>query len=249
MKYIRYSLFFLTLLLLTPAFTVILAFLRIFGLAWTPGGHIGKFWANALLLSAGVKVQTFGMENVHPYKKYIFVSNHVSHFDTLVLLAKLPPSYRFLAKRELFQIPFFGWALSLAGHIKVSRGRKGDIRKILDQTEKVLHRGTSVHFFAEATRSPDGKIYSFKAGAFLLARQTLVPIIPVGIRGTRDILPKGALLPRPAQAVISVGQPFLVADEDSQLEEIQENTRKTVAALSGQELGESHLKKTLQKSA
>ncbi|MCX5868754.1 MAG: lysophospholipid acyltransferase family protein [Proteobacteria bacterium] len=246
MRYIRYSLFFLTLLLLTPAFTVILAFLRIFGLAWTPGGHIGKFWANALLLSAGVKVQTFGMENVHPYKKYIFVSNHVSHFDTLVLLAKLPPSYRFLAKRELFQIPFFGWALALAGHIKVSRGRKGDIRKILDQTEKVLHRGTSVHFFAEATRSPDGKIYPFKPGAFLLAQETRVPIIPVGLRGTRDILPKGAMLPRPTQAILTVGKPFMVPEDGSRLAEVLESARKTVSALSGQELGTSRPKSSHQ---
>lgn len=244
MKYFRYLLFFLTLFLLTPAVTIILAFLRIFGLAWTPGGHIGKFWANALLLSAGVKVQALGMENVHPYKKYIFVSNHVSHFDTLVLLAKLPPYYRFLAKHELFRIPFFGWALSLIGHIKVDRARKGGAQKILDQTEKVLKRGTSVHFFAEATRSPDGKIYPFKPGAILLAQQTQIPIIPVGVRGTRDILPKGALVPRPAHAILNVGKPFLVSDDGSRLVEILENTRKTVAALSGQELGSAPPKKT-----
>ena len=230
--------FFLTLFLLTPAVTVILAFLRIFGLAWTPGGHLGKLWANALLFSSGVKVQTFGMENIHPYKKYIFVSNHMSHFDVLILLAKLPPYYRFLAKAELFRIPFFGWALSLAGHIKVDRSRKSDVQKILDQAKNILEKkGASIHFFAESTRSTDGMIYPFKPGAFILARETGVPIIPMGILGTRDVLPKGALLPRPAHAIISVGKPFQVSDDGSGLIEILENARKTVAALSGQELG------------
>ena len=241
--------FFLTLVLLTVAACIVLAPLWILGLAWTPGGHIGKFWANMLLISAGVKVRTFGMENIHPYKKYIFISNHLSHFDTLLLLAKLHPYYRFLAKRELFQIPFFGWALYFAGHIPVDRAKKGDFHKILDQTGKVLRKGISVHFFAEATRSPDGKIYPFKPGAILLAQETHIPIIPVGVLRTRDILPKGALLPRPTQAVLSVGKPFMVSDDGSRLVEILESTRKTVAALSGQELGESHPKKTLQKSA
>ena len=236
--------FFLTLFLLTPAVTVILAFLRIFGLAWTPGGHLGKLWANALLFSSGVKVQTFGMENIHPYKKYIFVSNHMSHFDVLILLAKLPPYYRFLAKAELFRIPFFGWALSLAGHIKVDRSRKSDVQKILDQTENVLEkRGTSVHFFAEATRSPDGKIYPFKPGAFLLAQETRVPIIPVGLRGTRAVLPKGAFIPRPTRAVMTVGKPFMVSDDGSRMGEILDGARKTVAVLSGQELGSAPPKK------
>ena len=242
MKYLRYLMFFLTLVVLTVAACIVLAPLWIFGRAWTPGGYIGKFWANMLLISAGVKVRTFGMENIHPYKKYIFVSNHVSHFDTLLLLAKLPPYYRFLAKRELFQIPFFGWALYFAGHIPVDRAKKGDFHKILDQTGEVLRKGISVHFFAEATRSPDGKIYPFKPGAILLAQETHIPIIPVGILGTRDILPKGALLPRPTQAVLSVGKPFMVSDDGSRLVEILESTRKTVAALSGQELGVSRPK-------
>ena len=249
MKYLRYLMFFLTLVVLTTAACIVLAPLWIFGLAWTPGGYIGKFWANALLLSAGVKVKAFGMENIHPYKKYIFVSNHVSHFDILVLLATLPPYYRFLAKRELFQIPIFGWALYFAGHIPVDRAKRGDFQKILDQTGNVLKKGISVHFFAESTRSPDGKIYPFKPGAILLAQQTRVPIIPVGVRGTRDILPKGVLLPHPAQGIVSIGKPFMVSDDGSRMVEILESTRKTVAALSGQELGESHPKKTLQKSA
>ncbi|MDD5224269.1 MAG: lysophospholipid acyltransferase family protein [bacterium] len=249
MKYFRCFLFFFTLVVFTTLACIILAPLWIFGLAWTPGGYIGKFWANLLLFSAGVKVRTFGMENIHPYKKYIFISNHQSHFDTLVLLAKLPPSYRFLAKRELFRIPFFGWALYFAGHIPVDRAKKGDFHKILDQTGAVLRKGISVHFFAEATRSPDGKIYPFKPGAILLAQETHIPIIPVGVVGTRDILPKGAWLPRPTQAALSVGKPFMVSDDSSRLLEILESTRKTVAALSGQEPGESHPKKTLRKSA
>ena len=242
MKYIRYVFFILTLFLLTPAVTIILALLRIFNLAWTFGGHISKFWANVLLFSSGVKVQIFGMENIHPHNKYIFISNHLSHFDSVILQGKLPSKYRFLAKRELFRIPFFGWALSLAGHIKVDRG-EGSLQKILDQAKNVLEKkGASIHFFAESTRSTDGMIYPFKPGAFILARETGVPIIPMGILGTRDVLPKGALLPRPAHAIISVGKPFQVSDDGSRLTEILENARKTVAALSGQELGTTRLK-------
>jgi 1-acyl-sn-glycerol-3-phosphate acyltransferase len=139
MKYIRYIFFILTLFLLTPAVTIILALLRIFNLAWTFGGHISKFWANVLLFSSGVKVQIFGMENIHPHNKYIFISNHLSHFDSVILQGKLPSKYRFLAKRELFRIPFFGWALSLAGHIKVDRG-EGSLQKILDQAKNVLEK-------------------------------------------------------------------------------------------------------------
>ena len=244
MKYIRYIFFILSLFLLTPAVTIILAFLRIFNLAWTFGGHISKLWANTLLLSSGVKVQIFGMENIHPHHKYIFISNHLSHFDSVILQGKLPSKYRFLAKRELFRIPFFGWALSLAGHIKVDRG-EGSLQKILDQAKNVLEKkGASIHFFAESTRSTDGMIYPFKPGAFILARETEVPIIPMGIMGTGDVLPKGAIFPRPTRVIMTVGKPFMVSDDGSRMVEILESARKTVAALSGQKLGTSPKKNT-----
>ena len=117
------------------------------------------------------------------------------------------------------------------------------MQKILDQAKNVLEKkGASIHFFAESTRSTDGMIYPFKPGAFILARETGVPIIPMGIMGTGDVLPKGARLPRPAPTVLSIGKPFMVSEIGSQQMEILENARKIVAALSGQELGTSRPK-------
>ena len=86
------------------------------------GGRVAKAWAQSLLFAAAVKIDAYGFEQIHLEDSYIFVSNHLSHFDSLAIALTLPPNkLRFLAKRELFSIPLFGWCLSLVGYIPVER--------------------------------------------------------------------------------------------------------------------------------
>jgi 1-acyl-sn-glycerol-3-phosphate acyltransferase len=135
------------------------------------------------------------------------MANHESLFDIPALVLAIPADFRIVAKRELLFVPIFGWALWLAGFVFIDRSdRESAIRK-LERTVRTIRGGRSIVVFAEGTRSPDGRLLPFKKGGFILALQAGVPIVPVSIRGGRDILPKGSLHPRPGRIELVFGAP------------------------------------------
>ena len=202
------------------------------------GGRVAKAWAQSLLLASAVKIDIHNIEQINSEDSYIFVSNHLSHFDSLAIALTLPPNkLRFLAKRELFSIPFFGWSLSLVGYIPVERspqGRGG--RPVTSHAERALAEGFSLLFFAEGSRSRDGRIHPFRPGALRLARKTSIPIVPVGIRGGQEILPRGEWFPRRGIITICYGKPIPPDELEEEFNEALEDLRSRVAALSRQEL-------------
>lgn len=152
---------------------------------------VSQFWARALIhLVPFWKIRAEGLERIEKGKPYVVVSNHQSMLDILVLLARLPLHFKFIAKRELFWVPFLGWHLALARYIPLRRGDPESGRACLTQARDWLRRRVSVIFFPEGTRSPDGKIHEFKAGAFKLALEEKTNILPLVIAGTREAIPK-----------------------------------------------------------
>lgn len=152
---------------------------------------LSRFWAWTLMRFLPFwDVEVQGLERVRNGKPYVVVSNHQSMLDIMILLAKLPLHFKFIAKQELFWIPFFGWHLALARYIPLKRGNEESGRRCLCIARRWLARGVSVVFFPEGTRSPDGRIHEFKAGAFKLALEEGVEILPLVIHGTRDAIPK-----------------------------------------------------------
>lgn len=149
-------------------------------------------WARSSLKGLGIEVDLAGTERV-PQCGLVYASNHQSLLDILVLAAVLPGDLKWVAKDSLMNVPFLGWHLRLAGHVAVNRG--GGRRAATEAIEKfvgVLRQGKPLLIFPEGTRSEDGTLKPFKNGGFHAAIRAGVPVVPVSIEGTHDMLGKHA---------------------------------------------------------
>lgn len=169
-----------------------------------------SFWAKMILVACPLmRVHFEGIHHLERGATYVLVANHQSIADIIAVL-HLDHPFKFIAKRELFWIPFLGWALSLAGYIPLIRGNSKSGKEAIQEASGYLKRGVSVLLFPEGTRSRDGEIQSFKLGAFKLAADLEIPIVPIVIHGTRDLLPKGKrLLARRVEVTVKIGTPRL----------------------------------------
>jgi 1-acyl-sn-glycerol-3-phosphate acyltransferase len=171
--------------------------------------HISaRIWGRSILAASGIRVRVTGMERIDPAKSYIFMSNHQSNFDIPVLLAYLKVQFRWLAKEELFKIPFFGYAMQRVGYISINRSDRRSAFLSLKRAAQIIRGGVSVLIFPEGTRSLDGQIRPFKKGGFILALDAGVPIVPVVIRGTRSIMPKERLRIRSGRVTLEILAPI-----------------------------------------
>ncbi len=170
---------------------------------------IASAWARALLRLSRVKVKVEGLEKIATDKNYVFVSNHLSYMDTPVFLANIPVQFRFLAKRGLFQVPFLGWHLKRAGHIPVPRGdARAAVKMMNTAAQMVRERGISLLIFPEGGRSRDGSLGEFKEGGAYIAIQAGVPLVPVALMGTREVLPFGSGHIQKGNVTMRIGDPI-----------------------------------------
>jgi len=165
-------------------------------------------WAKTILWGAGVKVHTRGLSNIDRKKAYIFIPNHLSFFDIFALLAYLPVDFKFVLKKELIRIPILGWSMKRAGYISIDRSSPAKARRTLEQAVDRIKGGTSLVIFAEGTRGHDGRLQPLKRGAFQLATASGVPVVPVAIKGTREIMPKGSFTIYKGSIVIQLEKPI-----------------------------------------
>lgn len=175
------------------------------------GHRLTALWGRFVNWASGVQVKVEGLERIEPGRPYIFAANHQSQFDIFVLQGHFPPEFRWMAKKELFGIPVFGAAMHAVGHVPVDRGHSRAAVRSIDEAATRIAGGTSVVVFPEGTRSRDGRLGPFKLGAMVLAVKSGVPVVPVAILGSRDALPRGAWLPRPARITLRVGEPIPTA--------------------------------------
>jgi 1-acyl-sn-glycerol-3-phosphate acyltransferase len=182
---------------------------------------------------AGTPLIVHGAEQMDPGQAYVVVSNHESNWDSLALIAALPQLLvRFVAKRQLLQIPIFGRALRLTGNIIVDRSRSGADLKRIDNQMSVRAEGVSVLFFAEGSRTRDGSFHTFKKGAFATALSHGLPILPVATAGTIPIWPPGSLRIRSGPVAIEIGAPIPVAGLDwNALGALRDQTHEVVGKL------------------
>ena len=154
---------------------------------------MARAWARVLLAVSRVKVRVEGLEKIKEDGSYVFVSNHLSYMDTPVALANIPVQFRFLAKRGLFQIPFLGWHLARAGHIPVPRGdARAAVKTMTLAAQVVREQKISLLIFPEGGRSRKGEMRPFLEGAAYIAIRAGVPLVPIGLQGTREVLPYGS---------------------------------------------------------
>ena len=173
--------------------------------------HIARTWARLLLKVSGVKLVVEGVEKLDPDASYVLAANHLSLMDIPVVLATIPVQIRFFAKKGLFQIPFLGTHLKRAGHLPVVRGDPRASLKILHEAAQRLKQGgISPLLFPEGGRAP-AQMREFKEGAAHLAIKAGVPIVPVGLAGTRQVLAMGSVIVRPGKVRLRVGNPIETA--------------------------------------
>jgi len=160
-----------------------------------------------------VRLRVDGAQHLPADGPAILVANHVSFFDSILLMFSLPRPVAFIGKAEYTDNPITNWLFCGAGMIPVRRENPGDLPHVFDEVAEVLARGEVIGVFPEGTRSRDGLLHRGHVGAAHLALTTGAPIVPVGIIGTDRVLPTGARIVRPfRQATITIGAPISVRE-------------------------------------
>jgi 1-acyl-sn-glycerol-3-phosphate acyltransferase len=172
---------------------------------------VAQLWARSLLRLSLSPVTVVGLERLQPDQPAVYASNHLSYFDTPVLYAKLPFQFRILAKQGLWKLPFIGWYLDRSGQVPVDSKDNRSMISSLGRGIAALKAGMPLVLFPEGARSTDGGVQSFASGCAFMAIKAGVPIVPVTLIGTYELLPIHTyhLTPRPLMAVI--GDPIQTA--------------------------------------
>lgn len=171
-------------------------------------------WSRALNKIIGIEIEVVGMNNINPGQSYIYVSNHSSLLDIPVLLGTLPGDVRIIYKQELEKIPIFGYGLKRSNLIGIDRSDPRKAMKSLDDAIEKIRSGASVIIFPEGTRDAGAEVGDFKRGGFLIAEKAQMPIIPIAVSGTYNLLPVGKLLLKPGKVKISILPPIDVKSMD-----------------------------------
>ena len=173
--------------------------------------RIGRFWTWLILRVGGITLKVEGLNHLDSARPYVFMVNHQSNIDIPVLIQAIRGfQLRWIAKKELLWIPFFGWAMWASKHILVDRADRRNALTGLNKAKDRIRAGISIVVFPEGTRSRDGSLMRFKKGGVLIAAQTGVPIVPVTISGSRSVLPVGAWRVAPGTIEIFVSKPVHV---------------------------------------
>jgi 1-acyl-sn-glycerol-3-phosphate acyltransferase len=206
-----YLLQFTAFILLTIVLSTLTLFVGVFDRDGKHVYRINQLWSRLMLKLGGIELKVDGLEQITADRQYIFMVNHQSNVDIPVLVQALPQfQLRWIAKKELLWVPFFGWAMWATKHITVDRSDPLDAVRSIERAQQRIAAGISVVVFPEGTRSRDGKLLRFKKGGFLLAVKTHTAIVPVTINGSRDALPANAWRLKPGTIKITVDQPVAV---------------------------------------
>lgn len=193
---------------LIAATTIITAVTTVAGSALGFGKAMGYYpeivWARLFCYLNFVRVRVTGRENIDPKRDYVFVANHQSAYDIFSLFGWLGHNFRWMMKASLRRIPFVGWACVWSKQIFVDTSTPAATRHTMQEAEKVLGKGMSLVVFPEGARSWDGKMKRFKRGAFLLADEFNMPVVPITIRGAFEVMPRWRYLPMPGTITLTI---------------------------------------------
>jgi 1-acyl-sn-glycerol-3-phosphate acyltransferase len=194
--------------------------------------RVSRYYSRIVLFVMGVKVASRGIENIDSRKPYVFMSNHVSHADSPALAAVIPHPLHWVFKKELSKIPVFGWVLLACGQIMVDRSDPEKSKAALREALSGLSGNNSVMIYPEGTRSRDGNLQPLKKGGFRMALEAGLPIVPVRVSGTREVVAAGTLRIRPGNVLVELFPPIPTAGKGTaDLPELMQRVRE--AMLSG----------------
>jgi 1-acyl-sn-glycerol-3-phosphate acyltransferase len=197
-------------------------------------GRIERIWGRMILALCGVKVRVEGADRRFDAPAYLVMANHTSHFDVIALCASVPIYLRAVAKRELGYIPIFGWVLWMGAAIMIDRGDRQKAIASIERAGRAIRQGRTVLMFPEGTRTPPGVLGPLKKGPFHLATSAKVPILPIGVIGTGQVLLPGDWRIRPGPVVVRIGDPIPtegVPDDDAGRSLLMERVADALKAL------------------
>ena len=237
MTSLRSAWYVLTVIFVTAICSLMVVIGAVCGVKYRKGGlydRAARYWGSWLAGLNGVRMRAEGLERLPTDRSYVYIANHVSFADMWALCALLPDSMRFVAKKELFEIPLFGHALKAARHIRIDRKNLQAAFGAYEEAGKAIQDGISAIVFAEGTRSRNGKLQPFKKGPFVLAIASRVEIVPVWLEGTYEALPPGGRYVRPGMVTLRFGTPVPTAGLDyDDREELAEKVREQMVGLAG----------------
>jgi 1-acyl-sn-glycerol-3-phosphate acyltransferase len=197
--------------------------------------ELARLWSRVILGVPGVKVEVKMNAPLQPGQPYVFMPNHASMIDIWAVFVAIPASFRFIAKKQLAQIPLFGWAMAAGRFIFIDRQNTASARRSMSEAARRIRLGQSVVIFAEGTRTRDGRLLPFKKGGFHLAMESGVPIVPVAIKGSRALMPRGAALIRAGKVTVEFAEPIPTAGlKNGQRDELIAEVRGRVAEMLGE---------------
>ena len=217
----------LVLTVVTALLTIIVSALG--GGRW--GGYVfPKVWARLFCLLSFVRVEVRGRDNINKGQSYVFVANHQGAYDIFAIYGYLGHNFRWMMKKSLENIPLVGYSCRVSGHIYVDNRTPGAIRQTMQTAEKRLAGGMSVVVFPEGARTPDGRLHRFKRGAYLLAEEFNLPVVPLTIDGAYAVMPRTARLPRWGKIILTIHKPIFAPAEGHDIPALMELTRAEIAS-------------------
>ncbi len=219
---------------------------------WT--NRAARMWAQGLLWSSCIRLEVENAEVVGAPRApgapggaadcFVIMANHQSLFDIPALLAAIPGQSRFVAKRSLFRIPVFGWAMALGGFIPVDRKDRSTAKDSFTAALDKLSRGASIVVFPEEVRSLGGKVLPFRRGGFLMALKSGLPVVPVGLHGTLAVQSRRSFLIRPQTVTVQFGAAIPLAGRSiRELPALTAEVRARVADLAGTECADEDIRR------
>lgn len=194
--------------------------------------RIAQFWARACVRISGSRLIINGAENLRKHEVAVYAANHTSYMDTPVVFSALPFQFRILAKKELWSLPFIGWYLNRSGQIPVDTENSRATLSSLNGGVKALRSGMPLFVFPEGSRTPDGDLQAFLAGAAFLAIRAQVPLVPIALSGVYDLLPIHTRHFYPCDLVLSAADPIDTKGMTlRQADELTERLRTTIAQM------------------
>lgn len=195
--------------------TLFTALLTIICFPWRNGKlprTVQVFWSRSVLWLLLVPIKVTGRENVDSNQSYVFVANHQSFLDVFAVYGWLPNNFKWLMKKELRKIPFVGTACAVAGHIFVDRSNPRAAMESLTYIKAQLHDGISTVIFPEGTRTRTGEMGRFKQGAFKIAMDMDLPVVPISLSGFFDAMPRNKFYVKPfSRVALHIGKPINIS--------------------------------------
>ena len=219
-----------------PLIIVVTLFTAIFTILCFPWKNgkapraVQVFWSRSVLWFLLIPIKVTGQENVDPKQSYVFVANHQSFLDVFAVYGWLPNNFKWLMKKEIRKVPFVGTACAVAGHIFVDRSNPRAALQSMDHIKKELVDGISTVIFPEGTRTKTGEMGRFKQGAFKIAMDMGVPVVPLSLGGFFKAMPSGQAFANPrARVSLHIGKPIDIS-QFNDINEAMEYVREQIIA-------------------